>query len=987
MATPSSTLTTNRSQAILAEIEKLARSQQTPSQSASPEDRNAAILSEVERAGTQPQSQPSREDLISQEVSRIAGTLPRSKSQAILGEVQDIAARRAQPIISGGSFLERALDVINTPQQMLFGIATREPGESYSQAAVRGAKENIRFADVVEREGGVEGTQTTRMFSFWGDMLFDPLVWLPVGKLTKGIAETLKLGGKAAVGVAETIAPVLSKRLYESAIKPIAHTFSRTALRSAAEKDLIGMVDIEISKAQASANRILIEEADARKIVTTLAKATGRPEDELLREVARRVEVKTGAQIAFPFATERESAKILGAPQLDLFEGVKGEIGREFAVIKDAVNKAAEDFKVIDAMPKEVEREIALQATNMKQRLENSLVREMSFGLKTTRLEDSSVDYLTHLTLPDAKKLLVKLPQFASFGREFNPRHAFQLARILDENHPAIAKAIETGGKADIETLNRLWQEGKLFPQLGPSQATKLFNDDPFVVAAVRRVRGEKAIADAEVLIKASGDRRFALPKGEAPAHFRPVNLPADARFDRLRSYINKFAYDPEIAAHLEKTVETTLLPEGLDKFVKTFDTAQNIWKGITLAPFPAYHLRNAVGNVWNNYLAGLWDVKYYDKALAIQTGKLTHVAFAGRKVPLPVFKNILENFGVTTGTFVEGELLKKGLPGMSSRVYATAEDIPLGIGKLVSFGLKTGKEIENNARIAHFLFKLDKGEDFMGAALSVRKYLFDYSRGLTDFEQTVMRRVFPFYAWTRFNVPLQIQALVSNPRPYVRLSEFVNTMRSVNVEGGTEYQEKAALYRGEDSRFLAEYIKGNVGIPYRLAENGEPEYFLFSSWLPAADLNLLTRPLARLKDLLSPFIKTPIELLTNKDLFRDRDIEEYPGETGRFLGAEVRKRNIQVLKNIRGLATLDRLLKRFDKVEDLSGDQVTVLGVIARELFGLKAYPAEPSIEARKIEKEKRERMKQLKGAVRRGLPSAAEILRGEIAPDEDEE
>jgi hypothetical protein len=1036
-----------RSQAILSEIAGLSQAapsaQIAPQTETVPNETGPSTFESITGtgaafAGTEStRKEPlTRADAILGEVASLGKTVPQSREQAIVTEQEALIARQNQPLISGGSFLEKALDVINTPQQMMFGLMSRPENESPWDAMIRGAKQNARFLDVMQADFDADPKSfVNRAIGLSGDILLDPLNLL-AGPIMKGVSKGLKLTGAVGVSAAKAIAPNLSERLFESAVKPLVHLFSRTALRTAAEKDLIGMIDIELGKAQATAQRILIEEGQARKVASNVAQKLGLPEETVLGEVARRVEIKTGSQLAFPFATLDKSKKLLESPQLDFF--TKGELSKEFAVIEERLNVARADFQGALPLAYVEEREIALQATNLKQRLENALLKERSFGIKINRLDDSTVDYLTHLTTPEAKKILVDLPQFRSFGRMFNPRMAFQLARQLDETTPAIARAIEQGGKADIQTLNRLWQSGELFPQLGP-QTSKLFTDDPFIASAVRRIRGEKALADAQILIKTAGDRRFALPAAEAPAHFRPLNLPSDARFDRLRVYTDKFRYEPEIATHLEKTIETTLLPEGLDKFLKTFDTIQNVWKGLTLSPFPAYHLRNMVGNIWNNYLAGLDNPKWYGMATRLQlvprqfarmerelglikagapqvpiraaeeaiattiarAEVLPSFTLGGTKYNSPALLQMLDDFGIRQGTFVEGEVIRKGMPGMAGRVYFGAEDIP-GFGKVVKKGMEVGRSIENNARIAHFMWRLDKGDTAMQAALSTKKYLFDYSKGLTKFEQSVMRRVLLFYAWTRFNVPLQIESLVSNPRPYVRLSELVSTLRTLGEEAvpmpprgfgpeapSSEFAKKAAEYRGADQRYLAAWIKDSVGIPYRLGPTGEPEYFLLAGWLPAGDVNSITPSGAynRLRDLLSPFLRTPIEQLTNTDLFRAEQLEKFPGETGRFLGLEMRKRNIQMLKNLRLLGEADRVLKLWQQTDELTEPELSNLGAITRSIFGLKSYEAKPHFEAVRIRRERTEHLKQMKSSVRRELYGAAERLRGEITGEEEEE
>ena len=895
-----------------------------------------------------------------------------------LFQIRSATAREEQPIISGASSLEKFLDVINTPQQFLFGLLNKRPNEAFGEAGVRGTRENLRFKDVLERNRLASGPAATAL-GFAGDILFDPalLVAGPAFRLAgKGIGLTTRIGigaGKRILG------PTISDKLFQSAIKPIARRFSKTAFASPVERDLLNLIDFEIGKAQNARRAILLEEGAAREIALEVGAKAGLSAEEILPEIARRIEVKTGSQLAFPFASLEESRKVVKNPQLPLF--VSGTVEAEFSKIDDVLKLAAKEEKLAN-IPAELNREIAQQATSAKARLENIIAKERQFGVQTERLEDATVDYLTHLTTPEAKQLIAKLPNFRAFGRRFSGRHAFQLQRILKDSHPAIQKVLAEGGVADIKTLNRLWREGKIFPQLGP-QGSSLFVDDPFAAAAVRRIRGEKAIADAQVILKAAGNPKMAAPKGIAPGHFRQLRLPDDPRLAALRNVTGKVRFDPDVAEHLEQVLEKTLLPEGLDVFLKTFDTVQGIWKGLTLAPFPAYHVRNAAGNMWNNYLAGMGagSVRFYKDALAFQRGRLPNVTFGGKSYTTQELTQLVEDYGVVRRGFFSGEVTRKSIKQLQG-VSFTAEDIP-GLGKLVSGGFKAGTAIEDNARIAHFFFQLEKGKEPLDAALSVKKYLFDYVSGLTDFEQSVMRRIMPFYAWSRFNIPLQAQAVVQNPTPFVRLSEIVNTVRQKGLPIGSleGFEERTAKLRGEDRELLPDFIREAVGIPIRLSPDGDPEYFLLGGWLPAADLEVIGRPggiADRLKDLLSPFIKEPIEQAFNFDTFLNRKIEDFPGQKAKFLTVPLRRRLVKSLRNIRLLGDADRLLRAVQREpEGFTPEQVSKIGTITRFIFGLKSFEVSPERGARRLLFQRRENVRRLRSAARRGDEENVRTLR----------
>jgi hypothetical protein len=987
-----------------------------------------------------------------------------------LFQIRSATAREEQPIISGASSLEKFLDVINTPQQFLFGLLNKRPNEAFGEAAVRGTRENLRFQDVLERNRLAEGPAATAL-GFAGDILFDPAL-LVAGPAFKLVGKTLGVGTRLGIGAGKRIlGPTISDKLFQSAIKPIARRFSKTAFASPVERDLLNLIDFEIGKAQNARRTILLEEGAAREIAVKLGGKAGLPAEEVLPQIARQIEAKTGiqiglafpaggigvpqaqgvlvnilkdlrklesfqvlqslddkiieralrkqgivkptptqiaitkeiaridrqnsafgilpkvqrrikvktdAQLAFPFGSLDESKKL--GDKVPLF--VSGSVSKEFSTIDDVLKASAAEKQLASVSP-EIQRGIGLEVTHAKQRLENILAREKSFGLKTQRLEDSTVDYLTHLTTPEAKQAIAKLPNFRAFGRRFSGRHAFQLQRLLTENHPAIRKAIEAGGKADIRTLNRLWREGKLFPDLGP-QGSNLFVDDPFAVAAVRRIRGEKAIADVQIITKAAANPKMAIPRGSAPSHFRELRLPDDPRLEGLKNFTDRVRFDPLVAEHLERVLEKTLLPEGLDVFLKTFDTVQGIWKGLTLAPFPAYHTRNAVGNMWNNYLSGMGagSVGFYKNALAFQRGRLPSVTLGGKTYSVDDLRRLMDDFGITGRNLRDVENLNRSTIKSLQQVSFTAEDIP-GLGKIVQVGFKVGTKIEDNARIAHFFHKLDKGMEPIDAALSVKKYLFDYATGLTDFEQTVMRRIMPFYTWTRFNIPLQAQAVVQNPIPFVRLSEVVNTVRQKGIPfgAGEGFEERTARLRGGDRDLLPEFVREAVGIPVRIAASGDPEYFLLGGWLPAADLEVLGRSggiVDKLAQLLSPFLKEPVEQAFNYDTFLKRKLEDFPGQKRKFLQVPIRRRLVKSLRNIRLLADADRLIRAVEREpEGFTPEQVSKIGTITRFIFGLKSFEVSPERGARRRLFQRRELIRQLRGAARRGDEPNVKTLR----------
>ena len=141
-----------------------------------------------------------------------------------------------------------------------------------------------------------------------------------------------------------------------------------------------------------------------------------------------------------------------------------------------------------------------------------------------------------------------------------------------------------------------------------------------------------------------------------------------------------------------------------------------------------------------------------------------------------------------------------------------------------------------------------------------MNKYLFDYRRGLTGFEDKYLRNfAIPFYAWTRFNMPLQLEMLAMQPGKFAGVAKLKDVVEA--QWGGPE----------PDDQFQADWFKNAFNIRVRYNEEaGTYEYFFLDSWLPAADISKLLN-VGAFRDMavsmLTPAAKVPLELLWNYSL------------------------------------------------------------------------------------------------------------------------
>jgi len=414
----------------------------------------------------------------------------------------------------------------------------------------------------------------------------------------------------------------------------------------------------------------------------------------------------------------------------------------------------------------------------------------------------------------------------------------------------------------------------------------EFFQSNPAVAYTTRGVGSAKAVTGAEFLENA---KAFGLAAEKAPREF----------VESASSTLSGLKFEPEVARAIDAYVDR-IKPDELNAFLRGFDSVQNLWKAQALVA-PSYHIRNMVGNYWNNFLAGVKNPGRYAQASQTMTerGRKNFVIATsyGKKYTGDEIHELAQRLGVLD----LGEYAKDIEKALDVQMTKKGLFNPLSQGNLAfKTNQAAGKFIENQARMAHFLDRIAKGDTAADAAASVKKYLFDYG-DLTTAERQILKRFLPFYTWSRKNIPLQLEHLVREPEKFSAIHKIQNL-----IEGNVERP---------DERFLSDYIKDNVAFRVKKDADGNTLYFLMGNWLPAAQaLDFLTQPVENVKFMLSPVFKVPVELYSNKSMFfkdtlgEASDIERYPYEQGTFLGISMRRKVQNLLRNIRLLNEIDKL-------------------------------------------------------------------------------
>jgi hypothetical protein len=324
-------------------------------------------------------------------------------------------------------------------------------------------------------------------------------------------------------------------------------------------------------------------------------------------------------------------------------------------------------------------------------------------------------------------------------------------------------------------------------------------------------------------------------------------------------------AFPKNVADEIGKThkIITGKNAEGI--FKKYYDNGIKYWKISVTTPFQAFHLRNLQGGLFNNWLAGINPVRYpqyvpvrnymrsYNKLL--KQG-LTP-AQAAKKVKDPIIKLGGKNFKASELVEMANKNGVLGTTGMldismQRRIASDAGALKRGLDATVDFTGKEAREIESFLRMPVFMDGLAKGESPRMAMERVMKYHFDYNKeALTMFENDVMKRIIPFYTWTRNNIPLQLEQIGKQPGKYSAVSKA--------ILGGDREQGFG------DRDVASDYVANRTS--FRLP-NGK----YVTIGLPMNDLTEMTS-MREWAGKVSPLIKAPIEAVTGQDTFRERPI------------------------------------------------------------------------------------------------------------------
>ena len=327
------------------------------------------------------------------------------------------------------------------------------------------------------------------------------------------------------------------------------------------------------------------------------------------------------------------------------------------------------------------------------------------------------------------------------------------------------------------------------------------------------------------------------------------------------------------------KFIDNLISPEftTIDQIAKAtgFDAMTSLFKRSVTGLFAPFHIRNYVsGHVQNfevlgkdalnpkNIAAGqkiAYKLAHGDKSLFKGPFKKQMIAFEQR------FGNSSQYISdIADATRGAGNIPGKILSKESFKTTAKT----LGLGQqAIHFrvGRAVGNFIETQQKATAYVTALAQGKNIDDALKLAERAGFDY-RMLTPFESKVLRRLVPFYSFTRKNIELQLRTLGENPQ---RINQVIRSLENASELFGGKLTE-------EEKAGLPDYLKEQISIKTGETKDGLPEVAAgFQTPIEQPGSILGENPIRRIFSNLNPLVKAPLERAVDLDFFRNRDLKE----------------------------------------------------------------------------------------------------------------
>ena len=503
---------------------------------------------------------------------------------------------------------------------------------------------------------------------------------------------------------------------------------------------------------------------------------------------------------------------------------------------------------------------------------------------------------------------------FGAFFREgYAPQHLVNKMASsrygLPENWVFDIKAATKNGRLDRELLANQWKNWDVkdpleFMARMQTVAASLQLDMAVANEAVRLAKSLNRASN----VRRVGFVRLDTKPGSILAHYIPKGM----------------WFDPEIAAEIKRVdwilsqSETFNGPFG--RFVNRYlDPIMNTWKAGMTVWNPGHHVRNFVGDSSLAFLAsGVTNPRYYRDAIGLLAHRSKYTGWDALRAlrgtnRLPVAEGEVvartkNGLSITGGQVFNGLMDRGGLPSAavgedllesiaSPSIAAVQRKLAITGGRARHLVGTVTEARDDTVRLAHALHVIEHGkfktieEALDEAARVVRKWHPD-GLALAPFERKVMRRIFPFYSWTRKTLPLVVESMVVNPgRVLLYPKVSYNYAKAAGVN-----PESFSVPFPEDQLFPSYFADNQLG-PQFMDDDGQyhginpgfPTTDLMNEFLPdfsnaSSGSEFIRQMLGGPIGMLSPALKIPVEAVSGRSVATGAEVNDL----GEYLDSQI---------------------------------------------------------------------------------------------------
>lgn len=375
-----------------------------------------------------------------------------------------------------------------------------------------------------------------------------------------------------------------------------------------------------------------------------------------------------------------------------------------------------------------------------------------------------------------------------------------------------------------------------------------------------------------------------------------------DVRFGVNHPRLRGFYFTQEGAKQAQtfvRMLEEVSTPSS--KGLQHFDHVLSKLKaGLTIYGGMAGHqMTNLIGDTYYNWIAGVNNPARYEQAIKVmlsQKGRYGDFASlekltgpkaleqamarslvkpdAGLAIPAAGNKVVvtMQNGTKVTADMIYTAAMRQGILPSAKVLEDVTSDTTSVLDKLRPLGGRGQRAIhqisevrDHIPRLAQFIDGIAKSKGSFVAAVessarSVRKWHPD-GLGLTNFERRVMKRVFPFYSWTRKAIPLAIESTLFNGP---KVMAYPRLMEAIGIANGVDPNQAVTDPFPNDQMFPDWIRERGIGP----IAGGPGNYSVINPSTPILDtLAQIGNPGQTALSFLNPMAKVPIEVSQQQTL------------------------------------------------------------------------------------------------------------------------